>query len=224
MLPVFPLPRRFELIVFDWDGTLMDSATTIVAAVQAASRDVGLAVPTDSQTRHIIGLGLADAMAHLFPQLDPAGYQAVADRYRHHFLGGVEKVTLFEGVRELLTELSAAGFLLGVATGKSRSGLERDLDATGLKPLFHATRCADESFSKPHPAMLLEISEELGVSVAATLMIGDTTHDLEMACNASISGVAVSYGAHPREHLLARQPIACVDSVAGLRAWIAANA
>ena len=216
--------RRFALIVFDWDGTLMDSAAAIVAAVQAASRDVGLAVPSDLRTRHIIGLGLADAMAYLFPQLDPAGYREIADRYRHHFLDGIEKVSLFEGAREMLAELSANGILLGVATGKSRCGLERDLDATGLKPLFQATRCADESYSKPHPAMLLEIVDELGVSAAATLMVGDTTHDLEMARNAKIAGVAVSYGAHPRDNLLGKQPLACVDSIGGLRTWIAANA
>ena len=220
----FAYRRRFALIVFDWDGTLMDSAAAIVAAVQAASRDVGLAVPSDLQTRHIIGLGLADAMAYLFPQLDPAGYWEIADRYRHHFLDGIEKVSLFEGAREMLAELSANGFLLGVATGKTRRGLERDLDATGLKPLFQATRCADESYSKPHPAMLLEIVDELGVSAAATLMVGDTTHDLEMARNAKIAGVAVSYGAHPRDNLLCRQPLACVDSIGGLRTWIAANA
>jgi phosphoglycolate phosphatase len=216
-------PRRFGLIVFDWDGTLMDSASAIVAAVQAASRDVGLSVPGETQIRHIIGLGLADAMACLFPELGPAGHLAVAERYRCHFLMRVQEISLFEGVREMLAELIANGCLLGVATGKTRGGLERDLTATGLRNLFDATRCADESFSKPHPAMLLEIVDELGVSAAATLMIGDTTHDLEMAENAKIAGLAVSYGAHPRENLLARRPVACVDSVPSLRLWIAEN-
>jgi phosphoglycolate phosphatase len=216
--------RRFALIVFDWDGTLIDSAGAIVTAVQAASRDIGLEVPSEAQTRHIIGLGLVDAMAYLFPRLDPQGYLEVAERYRHHFLKCADGISLFGGIRELLDELSANRFLLGVATGKSRDGLERDLKATGLKSLFHATRCADEGFSKPHPGMLLEIIDELGVSAEVTLMIGDTSHDLEMARNAKIAGVAVTYGAHARESLLDHAPLACVDSVVDLRAWIAANA
>jgi len=216
-------PTRYRLIVFDWDGTLMDSAAMIVSCVQAASRDIGLPVPSDGRARHIIGLGLGDAMAYLFPQLDPAQYREVADRYRHHFFVRGGETPLFEGTPELLEELFDAGFLLAVATGKGRRGLDRELNSTGLKRFFHATRCADESFSKPHPAMLLEIIEELGVSAERTLMVGDTTHDLEMAQSAGVSRLAVGYGAHPRDHLIGRMPLACVDDVASLRTWIAVH-
>ncbi len=219
-----PRSRRYELIVFDWDGTLLDSAAVIVASVQAASRDLGLEVPSDQSTRHIIGLGLEDAMGYLFPHLDRSGYRNVADRYRHHFLAIGREIPLFDGARELVAELFDAGFRLAVATGKGRRGLERDLDSTGLRRFFHATRCADETLSKPHPEMLLEIIAELGAVAGGTLMIGDTTHDLEMARNAGVSGVAVAYGAHPRANLLAAAPVACVDNIAGLRAWITANA
>ncbi len=216
--------RRFQLIVFDWDGTLMDSAATIVAAIQSASRDLSLPVPDVQKARHVIGLGLADALSYLFPELDAAGYEGVADRYRFHYLARDDEIPLFDGVREMMSELADAGFLLAVATGKSRRGLDRALDATGLRSLFHATRCADEAFSKPHPAMLLEIMDELGTTAGHTLMVGDTTHDLEMARNASVAPVAVTYGAHSRDSLYACAPLACLDTVPALRAWFAVNA
>jgi phosphoglycolate phosphatase len=223
MHPASCVSRRYNLIVFDWDGTLMDSAATIVAAIQSASRDLALPVPGDQQARHVIGLGLADALAYLFPDLNASGYEEVADRYRYHYLAQDEEIPLFDGTRELLEELCRGGFLLAVATGKSRRGLDRALDGTGLKPLFHATRCADEAFSKPHPAMLLEIMGELGMTAEDTLMVGDTTHDLAMARNAGVAALAVAYGAHAREDLVAESPIGCVDTVPALRAWIAAN-
>lgn len=215
--------RPFQLIVFDWDGTLMDSAATIVAAIQAASRDLALPVPGDQKARHVIGLGLEDALSCLFPDLDASGYADVADRYRYHYCARDQEIPLFEGIPELVSELAEAGFLLAVATGKSRRGLNRALATTGLAPLFHATRCADEAFSKPHPAMLLEIMAELGTDAARTLMVGDTTHDLEMARNARVAPVAVTYGAHPRESLSACTPLACLDTVPALRTWFAAN-
>lgn len=216
--------RRFELIVFDWDGTLMDSAATIVASVQAASRDLALPVPSERSARHIIGLGLQDAMTYLFPQVHASEYEAVADRYRHHYLTRDHEIPVFDGIREILEDLATRGHLLAVATGKGRRGLDRALETTGLGVFFHATRCADEAFSKPHPGMLLELMDQLGVGSKAALMIGDTTHDLEMARNAGVSGVAVSYGAHPREMLVAQAPLACLDNVPELRAWIDRNA
>ena len=216
--------RRFQLIVFDWDGTLMDSAATIVAAIQSASRDLALPVPDVQKARHVIGLGLADALTYLFPEIDAAGYESVADRYRFHYLARDDEIPLFDGVREMMSELADAGFLLAVATGKSRRGLDRALDATGLTSLFHATRCADEAFSKPHPAMLLEIMDELGTAAGHTLMVGDTTHDLEMARNANVAPVAVTYGAHSRASLYACAPLACLDTVPALRTWFAVNA
>jgi phosphoglycolate phosphatase len=216
--------RRYDLIVFDWDGTLMDSAAAIVAAIQAASRDLALPVPDESQSRHVIGLGLVDALTYLFPELDASGYEDVADRYRYHYLARDHDILLFDGAREMLEELSGAGLLLAVATGKSRHGLARALEAVGLSTFFHATRCADETFSKPHPAMLLELMHELGALPENTLMVGDTVHDLEMARNAGVSPVAVTYGAHPRESLVARAPLCCFDTLPALRAWFATNA
>jgi phosphoglycolate phosphatase len=215
--------RAFDLIVFDWDGTLMDSAAAIVAAIQAASRDLELPAPDEQRARHVIGLGLADALAYLFPELAASEHEAVAGRYRHHYFAGDHEIPLFEGVGEMIDELAASGFLLAVATGKGRRGLDRALAATGLATAFHATRCADEAFSKPHPAMLLELMDELGIDAARTLMIGDTTHDLQMARNARVAPLAVTYGAHTSECLRACAPLACLDSVTALRAWFAAN-
>jgi phosphoglycolate phosphatase len=217
------IARRFELLVFDWDGTLMDSAAAICASLQAACRDLALAVPPDEDARFIIGLGLNDAMAHILPGLPHEEYSRVAERYRHHFLAADGATTLFPGAAETIAELHEAGFMLAVATGKSRRGLDRALGATGLARYFHATRCADEGFSKPHPGMLQQLMAELGADRDRTLMIGDTTHDMEMARSAGVARVAVAYGAHAREELLACDPLACVEAFGDLRAWLLAN-
>ena len=216
--------RRFELIVFDWDGTLMDSAAAIVRAIQAASADLGLPVPTDARARHVIGLGLSDALRHAVPELPETDYPQMVERYRHHYLSNDRELTLFDGTVELISDLHDRGFLLAVATGKSRNGLDRALGFSGLGRYFHATRCADECFSKPHPAMLHELMDELGVVAESCLMIGDTTHDLLMAKNAGVAGLAVSFGAHPVDQLEAEAPLACVHTPTELRAWLAANA
>ncbi len=218
------MTRRYELIVFDWDGTLMDSAGAIAQSIQAAARDLGLAPPSDERARHIIGLGLVDALRYALPDLEEARYEAVAERYRHHYLARDHELELFAGVAALMETLAASGRWLGVATGKSRLGLERALAHSGLAACFHATRCADECHSKPHPQMLEELMAEFAVAPAATLMIGDTTHDLRMAQNAGVDAVAVSHGAHPRAILEAAAPRYCADSIADLRQWIAANA
>jgi len=215
--------RRFELVVFDWDGTLMDSAGSIVAAIQAAAADLGLPVPPDARARHVIGLGLQDALQYAVPELEASGYERMVERYRHHYLSGDHELRLFAGVEEMLGWLRSSGVSLAVATGKSRLGLRRALEHSGLEPYFHATRCADECFSKPHPAMLEELMDELMVSPDATLMIGDTTHDLLMAKNAGVGAVAVTFGAHERETLEQEAPLACVDTPEALRAWLAAN-
>ncbi len=216
--------RPFDLIVFDWDGTLMDSAAVIVSAIQAASRDLDLPVPDEPQARHVIGLGLGDAVSYLFAQLPESGHEAVAARYRHHYFARDNEIPLFDGVPEMMEELAAAGLLLAVATGKARHGLDRALVASGLVSSFHASRCADETFSKPHPAMLLEIMDELGIEPGRTLMVGDTTHDLDMARNARVASLAVTYGAHSSESLRACTPLAFLESVPALRAWFAARA
>jgi len=214
------MARQFDLVVFDWDGTLMDSAGAIVRAIVAACEDLGVARPTEERARHVIGLGLEDALRHAVPDLAAADYPRMADRYRHHYLASDQELSLFEGAREMVEWLDARQVLLAVATGKSRQGLERALGHSGLGTLFHATRCADECFSKPHPAMLEELMDELGVARERTVMIGDTIHDLQMARNAGVAAVAVSFGAHPRTVLEAERPMACLASPAALHEWL----
>lgn len=218
------MPRQFDLLVFDWDGTLMDSAGAIAFSIQAASRDVGVPVPSESEARHIIGLGLNEAISALFPELPRSDYAALIERYRHHYLSKNAEIPLFSGVAETIAALHNDGFLLAVATGKGRRGLDQVLEQTGLGGYFHSSRCADECFSKPHPCMLLEIMGELGVPRTRTLMIGDTSHDLQMASNAGVPAVGVSYGAHPREGLMALAPLACADNFAELSQWLSAHA
>ena len=211
---------KYELIVFDWDGTLLDSAGAIVQAIQSACRDLNLPVPDDHSARHVIGLGLVDAMRHAVPDLAPENYQAMVERYRHHYLSGDHQLLLFPGVPEMLNRLKSAGHILAVATGKSRLGLERALDHSGLRPLFQASRCADECHSKPHPQMLDELMEEFGVAAESTVMIGDTSHDLLMASNAGVDSLAVTYGAHLHDHLLEHKPKACLHTVQELDQWL----
>ncbi|HEX6829609.1 MAG TPA: HAD-IA family hydrolase [Burkholderiales bacterium] len=218
------MPKRFELLVFDWDGTLLESAGPIVSSIQSACADLGLPVPEEAAARHIIGLGLRDALGTLLPELPEADYGPLVERYRHHFLARDQGIPLFEGAAQTICCLSDAGFLLAVATGKSRQGLNRALAYTGLAQYFHASRCADECHSKPHPSMLEEIMDELTAAPGRTLMIGDTTHDLLMAANAGVASLAVAYGAHPRESLEALAPVATLNSFAELRQWLEANA
>jgi phosphoglycolate phosphatase len=219
------MPRKqFDLIVFDWDGTLMDSTATIAKAIQGAAKDLGLPVPSDQAASHVIGLGLMEAMQAVMPDIDPALYPRMVERYRYHFLAKDHELVLFDGVREMLAELSQQGYFLAVATGKSRVGLNRALNAVGLLSLFDATRCADETFSKPHPAMLQELTRELGQDMRRTVMIGDTTHDLLMANNAGAAGIAVEYGAHPLNQLEACKPVFSAKTVRELHDWLSANA
>ena len=216
--------KHFELLVFDWDGTLTDSSDLIVASMQVACVDIGLPVPGAQQVRHIIGLGFNEALAHLLPELPSSDYPRVIERYRHHFLSRDAPIPVFPGAIETIQKLHEAGFLLAVATGKSRRGLNRDFQETGLGQYFHASRCADECFSKPHPGMLLELIEELHVNTDKTLMIGDTTHDLQMAQSAGVASLAVSYGAHSKEKLLAMSPLACVNDTLELQQWLKTHA
>lgn len=219
------MPRQqFDLIVFDWDGTLMDSTAHIARSIQAACRDLGLPVPADDAARYVIGLGLRDALQIAAPSLDPADYPRLAERYRFHYLIKDAHIELFAGVRELLDELRSQGYLLAVATGKSRVGLNRALDEVQLTSLFDGTRCADETFSKPHPAMLHELTRELGQDLERTVMIGDTTHDLQMAVNAGTVGVAVTYGAHPPDALAKLEPRFVAESVGALGDWLREHA
>ncbi|MEY3202420.1 MAG: hypothetical protein RIR70_1970 [Pseudomonadota bacterium] len=217
------MSRRFELIVFDWDGTLMDSAGHIARAIQAAARDVGLPEPSDERARHVIGLGLHEAIAHALPEAREEDVPHIAARYKHHYLARDAEISLFAGTHEMIGHLFDEARLLAVATGKSRAGLNRALQETGLKHRFHATRCVDECHSKPHPQMLLELMEELGVAPSATLMIGDTTHDLNMANNAGVAALGVTFGAHPVEELRSAKPLACLNSTGELLSWLKQN-
>ncbi|HQR03189.1 MAG: HAD-IA family hydrolase [Proteobacteria bacterium] len=216
--------RNFDLIVFDWDGTLMDSTALIVRSIQAAAHDLGLEPPADAAAREVIGLGLEQALARALPVLTPDRYGMMAERYRHHYLTHDRQLALFAGTETLIRTLADAGHMLAVATGKSRAGLERGLEVSGLGAVFHGTRCADECFSKPHPQMLEELMDEFGVVPEATLMIGDTAHDLQMARNAGVAAVAISHGAHPREALLTHHPLYCAHSIEDLGSWLRKHA
>ncbi len=218
------MPKHYDLLVFDWDGTLMDSTAAIAASIRAACADLGLAVPSETDARHIIGLGLAQAIGVLQPQLPPEDYPALIARYRAHFLAQDQVLTMFEGVAETIPHLHNAGHWVTVATGKNRPGLERALDLCGLRPYFHATRCGEESFSKPHPAMLHELMALCGVPPERTLMIGDTSHDLEMARNAGVPSVAVSYGAHDESSLRAHAPLFVAGDFPSLARWLTEHA
>lgn len=218
------MPRRFSLLVFDWDGTLMDSAACIAASLQAACRDLGLPVPSEREARFVIGLGLNDALAHILPGVAPAHYPRVVERYRYRFLERDGGTALFSGVADMVQELRGAGHLLAVATGKSRRGLDRALAATGLAGHFDATRCADEGHSKPHPGMLESLLDELGITPERALMIGDTTHDMQMALAAGVERVGVGHGAHDAGDLLKYEPLACVRDCDALRRWLAEHA
>ena len=218
------MPKQFELLIFDWDGTLADSTQTIVDALQSASRDVGLPVPDAAKSRSIIGLGLREALQELFPDADAETQTRLVERYRVHYFARDEQIVLFDGVEDAMQELADAGFMLAVATGKGRGGLDRAMAQTGLAQFFHATRCAGECHSKPHPQMLDEILDELGAMPEKAVMIGDTHFDLQMAQNAGMAGLGVSYGAQPHENLLPHAPLACFDSFAKLHAWLRLNA
>jgi phosphoglycolate phosphatase len=215
--------RRYDLVVFDWDGTLADSTAIIARSIREALRDMGETVPDETAARYVIGLGLADALRTVAPTLPVERHAELVAHYRTRYLAAEQDIPMFEGAVELLDELERAGYLLGVATGKSRMGLDRVLTKHGLARRFHATRCADEGRPKPHPDMLLHVMDRVGVSAGATLMIGDTTHDLLLARNAGVAAVAVTYGAHAREPLATLAPIGTVHSMSELAQWLRDN-
>jgi phosphoglycolate phosphatase len=209
-----------RFIVFDWDGTLMDSEAQIVSCLHAAIADLRLEPMDDDTVKNIIGLGLREAIDTLVPGRDAAFHQAFVQRYREHWFRS-EASSLFAGVRATLDICRQHELLLGVATGKARRGLQRVLGETGLASCFDATRCADETPSKPHPQMLLELMEELNVSPEQTIMVGDTEYDMEMATNAGTRKVAVSSGVHTAERLNRHDPMVCLNRVADMPAWMA---
>ncbi len=212
---------KYDLLVFDWDGTLMDSEQRIVGSLQASIEDLGWEGRGPGELRNIIGLGLREAVNRLYPDLSDDDFVRFVDRYRHHFLvAHPSQSELFPTAADTVRDLRNKGFLMAVATGKGRQGLNRVLAETGLQDYFHATRCADEAASKPHPQMLLELMDELGVTPERTLMIGDTEYDMEMARNARTHAAAVSYGVHDRDRLIRHDPIVCIDSIDELISWL----
>ena len=219
-----PRPRRFDLIAFDWDGTLYDSTRLIVRCIQAAVIDVGGAKPSENDAAWVIGLGLAEALARAAPDVPKEKYAELGARYRYHYLQHQDDLVLFDGVLQMIDALRARGHKLAVATGKSRRGLNEALKSVALRDRFDASRTADETFGKPHPRMLLELMEELEVPPERTLMIGDTTHDLQLALNAGCASVGVSYGAHEPESFDELKPLFVAHSVASLEAWLLENA
>ena len=218
------MTRRYELIVFDWDGTLFDSTTLIVRCIQDACRDVGTAVPSDEDAAYVIGLGLHDALRHAAPGLAAERYPELGVRYRHHYFARQHELVLFPGTLEMLQALRERQHLLAVATGKGRRGLDEALAHSQLAGLFDATRTADETRSKPDPLMLHELMREFGVAPARTLMIGDTTHDLQLAANAGTPCVAVGYGAHDSSAFAAHGPLFVAHSTQALHDWLLAHA
>jgi phosphoglycolate phosphatase len=217
-------PRRFDLIAFDWDGTLFDSTRIIVRCIQQAVVDVGGGRPTEKAASYVIGMGLMQALAHAAPDVPQERYPDLAARYRHHYLSQQDDLSLFEGVLPLLDELKTRHHWLAVATGKSRRGLDHALQSVQLKGMFDGSRTADETAGKPDPLMLQELMREFGTEPGRTLMIGDTTHDLQMAVNAGCPAVGVSYGAHEPSEFESLKPVFVAHSVPDLHTWLLQNA
>lgn len=214
---------RYDLVVFDWDGTLMDSTDLIAECIGLAATDLGFPVPTVEVAKEVIGLGLSMSTHRLFPGMSDSARMQFVARYRHHYVPRDHEARLYAGIPTLLSGLSLPERFLAVATGKPRAGLERSFTYSGIKSHFHFSRCADEGFAKPHPDMLLYLMDVAAVSPERTLMIGDTTHDLELALNAGVDAVAVAYGAHSHSRLVSKPARAVVDSVEELSLWLALN-
>lgn len=219
-----PRPRRFDLIAFDWDGTLFDSTQIIVRCIQRAVADVGGTVPSDQAASYVIGMGLMQALAHAAPDVPESKYPELGSRYRHHYQSHQNDLALFDGVLPMLDDLKARQHWLAVATGKSRRGLDEVLQTVELRRLFDGSRTADETAGKPDPRMLRELMAQMGVSSERTLMVGDTTHDLQMAVNAGCASVGVSYGAHHPDTFDALEPLFVAHSVGQLREWLLEHA
>ena len=217
-------PRQFDLIAFDWDGTLFDSTANITRSIQRAVRDVGGTVPTDRDASFVIGMGLMQALAHAAPDVPKEKYPELGARYRYHYAMHQNDITLFDGVLALLEDLRQRKHVLAVATGKSRNGLNEALASASLKGAFDGSRTADETAGKPDPLMLHELMVEFDVAPERTLMIGDTTHDLQMARNAGCASVGVSYGAHEPDEFHALQPVFIGHSVREVHQWLLEHA
>jgi phosphoglycolate phosphatase len=213
------LKESIKCIVFDWDGTLMDSESQIVHCLHMSIADLGLEPMPDDTVKNIIGLGLREAIDTLVPGRDDKFHRAFVEAYRKHWFAH-DGSELFEGARMVLDRLKAHNILLGVATGKARKGLVRVLDETGLADYFDATRCSDEALSKPHPQMLQDVMTELSVLPGETVMVGDTEYDMEMATNAGAGKIAVRSGVHSEDRLNRHDPLVCLDTVMDMPEWM----
>lgn len=212
--------KRYKAVIFDWDGTVMDSTACIVGAIQSACIDLELPVPSVEEASWVIGLSLESALQRCAPQLPADRIPQFIERYRHHFFLYDQQLTLFDGILPLLGDLKSREIRLGVATGKTRVGLDRVLQANRLADLFDCTRCADEARGKPHPAMLFDIMKRLDLRPEHVLMVGDTTHDVQMAASAGVDSMAVTYGAHSKRTLLLSEPTVMVSSVKEMHDWL----
>lgn len=211
------LKSTIKLVVFDWDGTLMDSEARIVSCLRASMVDLSLPARSDTELKNIIGLGLREAIESLFPDISVELQQAFVERYRYHFItANPTPSSLFDGAMDTVLQLDSLGYFLAVATGKGRRGLDKILLETGLDKVFHSTRCADETFSKPHPQMLEQILEELGVLPEEAVMVGDTEYDMLMARNAGVAAVGVSYGVHEVQRLQTHEPLMVINAITEL--------
>ena len=213
-------PKKYQLIIFDWDGTIIDSQAHIINSMKQAMSDENLPVPEDARIRHVIGLSLDRAILSLSPELDQLTIERIASNYRRHFFANMNQSELFEGVAETIQDLHASGYFLAVATGKGRKGLDMALKNTGLEPFFHITRCADETRSKPDPLMLDEILTDLDLDPEKAIMVGDTSYDIDMACNIKMDCIAVTYGMHDVQHLKSSNPTYLIDSIDQLSQYV----
>ena len=216
--------RRFDLLIFDWDGTLFDSTGLIVQCIQAASQDLGLPVPSDNAARQVIGLELSIALSVAVPSLPPERNYELVERYRHHYFAKQDQVVLFQGVPEFLQKCRNEGYMLAVATGKGRRGLDAALKSIGMERMFDDTRTADETASKPDPQMLHELVQVLDTPIERALMVGDTSHDIQMAVNARMPSLGVTHGAHTIQTLSQFTPeqgmLGLVHSIAEMEQWL----
>ncbi len=213
--------KKYQLIIFDWDGTLYDSTAHIISCMQKTAEEFNVKSPDVAQLRQVIGLSFEKATERNFPDIAEDQIPKFAESFRHHIYSeDVGKSVLFDGTYDVLKTLSHEGYWLAIATGKSRQGLNRELDELGLKQFFMSTRCACETQSKPHPQMLLEIMDELGKTTDETLMVGDTVFDIELAENASVDALAVNYGAHDEAELLKYRIKGCLSDIRQLPDWI----
>lgn len=212
--------RDFDVLIFDWDGTLANSCEHIAESLQAAAQDMDMPVSGKDKIKDLIGCGMFEVISSLYPTLNEKERARLVERYRQHFFAGEHHVALYPGVKETLIELDAAGYLLAIATSEARARLDRALEDFGLKSMISATRCGDETFSKPNPQMIFDILESLGSDAHRALMIGDTEYDMQMALNANVKSIAVACGVHDTDRLTRCRPLTLLHSVVELPIWL----